>query len=365
MPNFPFSGLRVGALLTACAVAATGAATFGEEPPTEDAGTPVVFEDAPSARRWFGRADALWLQRAYPEDFTIARTVDRAAQPIEGGVVNLDDVADGSAAPGLRAWLGLGSADSGVELGYFGLQQWSRAGVVTVQDPPFANSPFLGNSIPFANKSFDTTMTVNYESEIHNVELNARRGGCFSGWNAAAVGGFRYFNLAETIGVEGVETFTRTVESTRTETDNNLFGAQIGGEASRTWLDDRLGLTLGGKAGLFANCADQETVNGNRPFNGAAGQTVLDAGRGATDAAGLYEASATATVRLTRRVVARVGYQVMFVQGLALAPEQLALTGTSLRDFPQTPLPAGVGSRLRTDGDLFLHGPSAGLEISF
>ena len=316
--------------------------------------------------RWYTGVDALWLVRDYPGSFLLARTVDRTATTIPGGTIALNDVRDSAARPGLRAWAGFGVRDhTDVELSYFGLQNWGRTAAIRVQDPPFANSAFLGTSVPFANKSFDTTLAVRLDSEIHSAELNLRRGFALSGWNATALVGVRYFRLSESIALTGVETFTATTERTRTAAANNLFGAQIGTELARYWLDDRIGLSVSGKVGIFSNNASQFTTNSTRPFGGGPGTSVLQAGRGDTDVAGLYETGITATVRLTSRVTVRGGYQLLYVQGLALAPDQLALTGGAIRSFPQTPFPPGTGARLRTDGDLLLHGPRVGLAVSY
>jgi len=316
--------------------------------------------------RWYAGAYAQWLSRDYPDSFLLARTVDRTATQIPGGVITLNDVSDFDPQAGLRVWLEYRlSDDIAIELSYFGLQEWNQSATIFVQDPPFANSPFLGNTIPFANKSFDTTMTVRYSSEIHNAELNLKRNCVFGNWNASALTGFRYFHLRERIDITGVETFTTTIEQTRTVTNNDLYGAQIGGELSRSWLDDRVGLAMNGKVGIFANNAEQNTVNGSRSFSGGSGTTSLDAGRSRTDFASLYEANVAANYRLTSHVSIRGGYQVLFIQNLALAPDQLALTGTSIRDFPGTAYPPGTGARIRTDGDLFLHGPFVGLDFSW
>jgi hypothetical protein len=48
---------------------------------------------------------------------------------------------------------------------------------------------------------------------------------------------------------------------------------------------------------------------------------------------------------------ARLGYNVIFIEGVALAPDQL--------DFTNTP---SSGSGIDTDGSVFLHGINAGLE---
>jgi hypothetical protein len=163
--------------------------------------------------------------------------------------------------------------------------------------------------------------------------------------------------------------------------DNDLFGAQVGGEVGRSWLDDRFGLAVNGKVGIFANSANQFTTNGASLRAGGSETSVLASGRGRTDFASLYEGGIATKIRLTPRITLRAGYQVVFVQGLALAPTQLAQTGTAIQNSsrlvpgaftpsnttPPTPSlpPPGTGSGLNTNGNLLLHGPSAGLAVAY
>ncbi|HEX4606564.1 MAG TPA: BBP7 family outer membrane beta-barrel protein, partial [Urbifossiella sp.] len=315
--------------------------------------------------------------------------------PLAGGAfIALRDVTDTAARPGLRARLGFRiTDDTSVELGYFGLQQWARVATLTVGDPPFANSPFLGSAIIYGNKSFDTSITARYSSEIHSAEANIRESFDLGDWSASALGGVRYFNLSEQISLTGLQTFpqlpggpppaSQTIsEQTRTVTNNNLFGAQVGAEVGRFWLDDRVGLSVNGKVGIFANNASQNTTNGARPVTGGGvGTTTLATGGGSTDFASLYEGGIATTVRVTSRITVRGGYQTLYVRGLALAPTQLLQTGTAIQKssllVPGSFMPAGVpvpattypppgtGAGLNTNGNVFFHGPFAGLTIIF
>ncbi|MGE3807741.1 MAG: BBP7 family outer membrane beta-barrel protein [Gemmataceae bacterium] len=322
--------------------------------------------DAGRSPSFYAGTEALWLMRTYPGSFAIASTVDRTATTIPGVTISLADLRDNAAEPGLRAWVGFGLGEGyAVELSYFGLQEWSRSATIPVQDPPFANSPFLGTSVPFANKSFDTTLTATLDSEVHNAEANLRRAASGERWGAAALVGFRYFHLNETIDITGVEQFISTIETTRTQVTNNLYGAQVGGEVSRRWFGNRLALSFNGKVGIFANNANQDTSNFSYRTDGLAGNITLAGGRGTTSFAPLYEGGLNAVFWFTRNVALRAGYTVLYVDQLALAPDQLLLTGTAIRSFPQQAYPPGTGSQITTSGDLFLHGPSVGLSVAY
>jgi len=354
-------------------------------------------EPAGNSTRWYAGVDVLWLARDYPQNVHLAQTVvlDSNFRPVPlagAPVLTVGNVTDATAQPGMRVNLGYRITESAsIELGYFGLQQWNGVAGIPAGDPPFANSPFLGSSIIYGNKSFDTSITARYSSEIHNAEVNLRKSFDAGDWNASVLGGFRYFNLSEQFCLTGLQTFPNLpqgppppsqtiVEHTSATTNNNLFGAQIGGEIGRAWFNNRFGLSANGKVGIFANSASQETTNGARLFTGGGiGTTTLAAGHGSTDFASLYEGGITATLRVTSRIRVRGGYQVLFVQGLALAPTQLAATGTAIQKssllvpgsfmpFPPPPStlpPPGTGSGLNTNGNLLLHGPFVGVDVAY
>ena len=365
-----------------------------------DMGMPAPTTVAPPAySRLYASLDVLWLARDYPTNSLLAQTVvapppDRNAVPVVGApVLTLGNLGDGQAEPGLRVNLGFRVYETmSIELSYFGSQNWNRTAALLVGDPPFANSPYLGSSIIYRNKSFDTAMVGNYSSTINNVEANLKDTGVFGGWTVAGLGGLRYFNLSEQFTLTGFQTFPRfdnppgppprnqtIVEQTRTTTSNNLFGVQVGAEVGRAWWNDRVGLVMNGKVGIFANSANQFTTNGANLVTGGSPTNVLASGRGSTDFASLYEGGIATTVRVTSRIRVRGGYQVMFVQGLALAPTQLIATGTAIQKSfvpvqgsfmpfapPATTLPVpGTASTLNTSGNILLHGPFVGLDINY
>jgi hypothetical protein len=384
-------------------IVATATARAADPPPATVIFTESEMESTGAApasdrTRWYAEVDALWLTRDYPQNALLAQTVVLDANfkpvPLAGaGTLTLGNVTDSAAQPGLRVRMGAWITDcTSVELGYFGLQDWSRSATLPVGDPPFARSPFLGSAIIYGNKSFDTSITAGYSSEIHNAEANLRRSVEAGNWSASVLGGFRYFNLSEQFSLTGLQTFpnlpggappaSQTIlEQTRTTTDNNLFGAQIGAEVGRAWFDNRFELTAYGKVGIFANSENQNTTNVARLVTGGPDTVTLAAGRGDTGFASLYEGGLTATARLTSRIAIRGGYQALFVQGLTLAPTQLAATGTAIQSSsqlvpgslsppgvqapPPSLPPPGTGAGLTTSGNVFLHGPFVGIEISF
>jgi len=130
-----------------------------------------------------------------------------------------------------------------------------------------------------------------------------------------------------------------------TTTDNRLFGLQLGGEAA-LWDCGRLRIDNIVKAGVYLNdCGAQDTVlddsaTGVFPASDAEGQVSF-----------LGEVGLYGVYRLTDNLSIRAGYQVMWIQGVALATDQMAVTDFVAED--------GID----VGGGLFYHGGMAGVEF--
>jgi len=124
-----------------------------------------------------------------------------------------------------------------------------------------------------------------------------------------------------------------------------MYGLQIGADA-------RLGNTCGPfyittvlKAGIYTNHAEQF---GASPTYGLPVNAEVNHGafEGEIGVFGVYQYSC--------RLALRLGYQMMWLQGVALAPGQLHVSDTV----------TGVGA-VDTNGAVFYHGALAGLELTF
>jgi hypothetical protein len=164
--------------------------------------------------------------------------------------------------------------------------------------------------------------------------------------------GFRYLNLREQlhmygerdqIGQDGIFREESGVYNIRT--NNNLYGAQLGAR-TRHW-GRKWGWEATGKAGIFGNDAQQEQYVIDyeqfpiRPVTSASTDRVAFVG----------ELNLTGIYRLNEIWNLRAGYNAMWISGVALAPNQLDFSGE---------LPAG--NQLSSNGGVFLHGVSCGIE---
>jgi hypothetical protein len=234
-----------------------------------------------------------------------------------------------------------------LELSYFGLHDWDAS----------AGHAGAEGDVPFDSNyttDFDgaTIVTAHYSSEVHNVELNYTVDYCCSAITPLV--GFRYFNLNEdfTLRVtDDVLSSTTQFETSdyRIDTENHLVGFQLGGLLDRR-VTNCFSWYLVGKAGAYVNIARQSTLMRD------VGNTVVlrDFTDHEDEFAFIGEVGLFCSYQVSRHMALIAGYQVIVVDGLALAPEQL--------DFTTTP---SSGSGLNDNGTLIFDGARAGLRIIF
>jgi len=271
--------------------------------------------------------------------------------------------------PGLQATAGF-RLNNGrtIELDYFGLYGGSTTATAVKPDP----NAFLIFPNNLAGNTFvdmDNT-NVNYSSVFSSFALNFPCG--YGGSNAGACdacdacacdayefgqsksqsftwfSGFRYLNVNQRLNIVAQRTVANAVEqgTYNVGTQNNLFGGQLGARLRRT--SGRLGWDATGFAGIFGNDAQQTQSVTDFP-NFALRPSVTDSKGGVAfvgggNLSGLYS--------LTKVLNLRAGYNTIWIEGLALAPDQL--------DFNLAA--AQAGSRINNNGGMFLHGANVGLE---
>jgi putative beta barrel porin BBP7 len=232
------------------------------------------------------------------------------------------------------------SGRSAFEATYFGRDDWSAA-----DDVDGNNDLALAGDLALATDDFfgADKMRLTYAFEIHNGELNYIRR--LGDSNVELIAGARYVYLRERFNIHTTDSDAEQSDY-RIGTENNLFGGQLGARAQ--WRFGFLALETVVKAGLFGNDAKQHTFlsDFNNTFNLRNSRT--DGG----DAAFVGEIGVNAIVQLTRSMSARAGYNLMWITGVARAPDQL--------DFADT---ATSGTALHAQGDVFLHGASVGIEF--
>lgn len=313
----------------------------------------------------YGQVEALFLMR-HPQFNRQPIVVDPNTNTTFLSTSDLDYNYD----PGLRATFGARiCGNRALEFTYFGLFD-GNASATVVQPNPNVFLTFPNNLA--GNVFVDMErVRVNYSSWLNSFEANLpcccgccdETGcgecgecgeNCGSGFGNCQsfewFGGFRYINLGEELNIYAERTVAGAVESGsyNIRTANHLYGAQLGARTRRT--RGRFGWEAGGKAGIYGNDAQQEqTVIDfpNFPLRNTSTSSSAVAFVGETNLTGLY--------RLTNVWNLRAGYNVMWIGGLALAPDQLDFNFAA----------AQGGNQLNNSGGMLLHGFNVGVEARY
>lgn len=231
-----------------------------------------------------------------------------------------------------------------IEAGYFGLFGLTDNYSITSQD-----GMQLPGDLGLAVNNFFSANRVDIESTsyLQGAEANLVRCNCCCDpcrsieWFT----GFRYINFNDKLSITGYD-LQESSSLYGVRAQNNLFGGQVGSRLRRCF--GRFSVEGTGKAGLFGNMAKQSSdaiVDFPnfvvRPATSASDCQAAFVGD--LNLSGIYQLNSVWGIRS--------GYNVMWLEGVALAPDQL--------DFTDTPT---SGTSLANNGGVFLHGVNFGLE---
>lgn len=288
-------------------------------------------------QRWSASLDMIVLTRTNSNDVSLLRDLATGHE-----LLNADDMSFRSEiGPRFRFLAPLRGCTS-LEFSIFGIDgyraQSTFAGPVELRVPGVTD---------FGDFATVTSPLLDYRSRLGSQELNLRQ---TINQRVTLSAGFRSWQLDESLSAASFHTLLYQVH-----TDNRLYGGQIG-------LDFRLAarrryeLTAFGRAGLYRNDALSETSDSSGLFAVTPENRSLRANAGATSFAG--EAGLIGSLRLWDFVMLRGGYQVMHLEAVAIAPEQLPLN-----DFALPANPTQSASGINDSGQVFYHGAVAGLEV--
>jgi hypothetical protein len=310
-----------------------------------EGGVVTIFDAGAPLPDWSFSADALWLQRTIGTDNRLGGVFSYNTHHF---IDHLDsDDAGFSMQPGMRlqlirhlddqiAWEGI----------YYGLQSWSGGRTLNV-DPVGANtvafSPYTQTDALIGG--FGTSLGYTDRSSLQNFELNQTyKRMDFGNWRWGTLWGLRYLNFSDRLNINGVDAFYPAYENLDLSSTNNMLGAQIGAQWQRDW--NRFHLQMTGKLGLMANIIHlhESNLNSSGYLNGSPpGFFPFQASATRTGLAGVLDFSTIATYQVRQNIVLRAGYQLLYVPGVSLAPDQL-------------------DGYVHQNG-VFMHGPMAGLEL--
>ena len=204
-----------------------------------------------------------------------------------------------------------------------------------------------GRESTFGSSAPGTVYQLDYSSELQSFEFNLRRRSheCLT-W----VAGFRWIELSDELAA--YSTMPSVAEFYSVDADNHLYGIQVGANATLLQPTPRFRVDSIFRMGLMGNAADQTTrAPALANLNGVVDQVSADG----SQTSFLAELGLRGVIQLTSGWSVYGGYQVMWLDGLALAPEQI----------PVTNMIAPGSARLDDDGELLFHGGVVGLQLTF
>jgi hypothetical protein len=228
-----------------------------------------------------------------------------------------------------------GDNGNALEMRYAGVDRWDAQTRVPTNAGDLLQ---INAAIPLFSVA-GTAIDASYASEWHSFEFNGRHELCQQ--RLALLAGFRYVELDEGWSFTLVDGDPPL--GLNTSTRNRLYGFQLGGEGVLWDRGGRLSLDGSGKAGVYSNFAAQDSLYGT-------GDAALAANDAQASTAFLGELGLTGKYRITDRFSARGGYRLLWINGVALAPDQLAAS-----DF-------FFGRGIDTSGEAFFHGAFVGFE---
>ena len=251
---------------------------------------------------------------------------------------------DGSRGVGSRFTVGRQHSERlGYEFVYSGLYSAKQSAAQFLQND-------LALAGPIALASFDfyqaDNMTVTYDTTFHNFESN------FVVTSDAGIGSFviggRFIYWKERFDLQSTDSDQFTSDYV-VNAMNRLYGGQIGWNgAVNTALGDTLVKLRGGIFGSHSSQGQSLYDLGNtfdlRPATGGFDNRTSYLG----------ECSIIQCFNPAECVDLRIGYTMMWIQGLTRAPEQVDLTD----NFDS-------GSAIHSDGSVFMHGFSLGATFSW
>lgn len=282
--------------------------------------------------------------------------------------------------PGLRVTVGkyLGrdgeNRDRTLEFTFWGLNEWTSQHAIAAVNPSNESSLLrtpLDRGIGAYN--FATAHQYAYESNLNSFEVNAkisRRLGrdqmvltpdghwerqCAPGKTPTFLGGFRIITIDEEFSFDaqrtGLSSITNLPDASGTydiDAQNRLFGLQLGAEMIQQHCNWSFG--VGGKIGGYANFVDQTTTVRVSDTRTGLSSSSRDESASDVQMALGAELKLLGTYQIRPNIALRCSYDFIYLQGLALAPQQL--------DFNAAPQP-----NVRSGAHQFLNGGSVGLEI--
>ena len=213
-------------------------------------------------------------------------------------------------------------------------------------------SPNFGIASPNSSVDNNSLVEIHLVSRLEGGEVNLKYKLTLPDGDPTIVllFGVRHVGIREEFDYYSVPTGNPNPVSVHAHTNNNLWGPQIGGVVDYGHQD--IWLHFEGKAAICNNESDRELdanmngIDATHPRLYHSGTTMV------------ADISASILWRPTSALTAKIGYQAMWVDQLALAARNFVSDVATLTDAAAEP-------SINTRGTLIYHGPFAGLQLSW
>lgn len=353
--------------MIACCVALGAGLVGAQEFPNGDWANPFVQDEPltpptpyqPPTQTFYVVSDFVGFSRLSPTA-TFARA-NRTTTVLSG-----DDL-EYAIAPGLRGILGVRLTDYyALEVGYLGLFDFNEQ--ESVRSPDLNTFQTQGNLFsPFTNfgnpaqpgLDFNNFVSVASETQFNTGELNVRRRWDLpsSGFQATGIWGLRYMSLADRFSYRSrsaVPVPNGSAVADDVNAYNRMFGTQLGG-ALEMHIERRAWINLEAKGLMLSNAAEQNTQFSTGPQFGPPTQTITGTGSQRRLCLGV-DVQASLSWRFSPAIVGRVGYQAIFLEGVALGSDNFEKNLSNVAVDP---------SELVSDSRMTFHGPFTGLTVTW
>jgi hypothetical protein len=255
---------------------------------------------------WTVHADALFLHRSTPRDVLLVRNSDRLPLTSAG---EFDFQYDAGWQIGLTRRF---NERWSIEGNYFKVDSWNATATPVVS----ALGTYTQYVDPVGSDT-ETEMLSSYRSELESVEVNLRRD---VGRRLDLIFGFRFIELADgNLALVNYRGGQEPYVSTHLIDANNcLYGFQLGADAKvLSWGRFGLGTVL--KAGIYGN-------NAHNAVSIADPDPHFACAAAANHAAFEGELGITASYQLTKALSVEAGYQLLWLEGVACASDQVPVS---------------------------------------
>lgn len=301
----------------------------------KDGGKAVTY---PAASTWSVEANAVFMKRNSPDpQVYITQPNGNPAFDFSQFEFDYDAGFDIS----ISREFGSGNA---LEFRYFNLSDTSA----NATTGPFPGGGVQYISNPQTPAFFPGTATFvdgSFQSEIQSAEVNYI---CSKSENLEVGIGFRYLSLDESF-IGALDFNTPNDGFARSTTTNDLFGIQLSGKGALYSSPNSKFQILGSaKGGIFyADSTNTQGISFTNTFGSAS-----DSG-----AAFVGEAGIKVQYSVQENVDVFAGYQLLFFEGVAVASEQIAVSGNIFN--------SNNTARVTNDGSALFHGFIVGAGIKF